>query len=562
MAATGKSYNLSVVVQAVDKITGPLKRVNAAVSATAARISGIGNSVRNLGDRAGLPVLANAFGKVGSAAWGLGKRIALVGAGIATFAAAGIAALVPLAKAYADATGAIGDLANQTGASRTRIQELGYAAQLTGSSSEALGNALQKMNLAVGKARSGSKDLKEMFAGLNIQLKNSNGTLKSTDELFDMFVNRISRIKDPSLQAKAAVTIFGKSATELLPLLRSGNKGIAEMAAEARRLGVVLSDEAVGQGEEFGDILDKLSYAVKGASNSFISNLIPALSKLANQLVETIVKYRPQIEAFAASFGDKLPGYIQDVSDGVGRFWAVLEPLGKALAFVSQNASAVSLAFDVLAGLLIATMLPPVITLTQAFWGLGAAILATPIGWFIAGAAAIAGAAVLIYKNWDDFSGFFIDKFNAVKTAFGEGFVKGLLQLWLEFNPVTFILDSLNSLVKFATGIDIGGILKEKLGLGEVKVEVPGAGTIPPAFDPKAPSNGPLAKGGEKQPFGGNPEYTAVPENGPIAAGLNEAKAKITMDFKNLPQGTTIDTTAGQGVKVQTNQGYSMMAPQ
>lgn len=548
MAATGKSYNLSVVVEAIDKITGPLKRVNAAVSVTAGRIAGIGNSVRNLGDRAGLPVLANAFGKVGSAAWDVGKRIALVGAGIATFAAAGVAALIPLAKAYADSTGAIGDLANQTGASRQRIQELGYAAQLTGSSSEALGNALQKMNLAVGKATSGSKELKEMFAGLDIRLKNSNGTLKTTDELFDLFVNRISRIKDPALQAKAAVAIFGKSATELLPLIRSGNKGIAEMAAEARKLGVVLSDEAVGQGEDFGDILDKLSYAVKGAANSFISNLIPALSKLATQLIETIVKYRPQIEAFAASFGDKLPGYIDDVSQGLSRFWAVLKPLGEALAFISQNASAVSIAFDVLAGVLIATMLPPVISLTTALYGLGAALLATPIGWFVVGAAAIAGAALLIYKNWDQFASFFTDKFDKVKAAFSNGFVNGLWTAWKEFNLVGLIIDSINSLVKYVTGIDLGGVLKEKLGIGEVKVE--GA------------SNGPLAAGGAKQPFGGNPEYTAVPENGPIAAGLNEAKAKITMDFKNLPQGTTVDTSAGQGVKVQTNQGYSMMAPQ
>lgn len=542
MAATGKSYNLSVVVEAIDKITGPLKRVNAAVSATAGRISGIGNSIRAVGDRGGLPILVNAFGKVGSAAVDVGKRVALLGAGIVTFAAAGVAALVPLAKAYADATGAIGDTASRTGISRERVQELGYAAQLTGSSAETLALALGKMNLAVGEATKGSKEFKEMFAGLQINLKNADGTFKSTDEQFDIFVNRISRIKDPALQAQAAVKIFGKSALELLPLIRSGNAGIAEMSAEARRLGVVLSEDAVGAGEEFGDTLDKLSFAFKGVSNTVLGALVPSLNKLASQLIEIFVKYRPQIEAFAESFAKNLPGYIDKVWENLQKLYAIMKPFGDLLAWVSGNLDGISIAFDVLVGVMIASVLPSVIALTTAFWSLGAAILATPIGWIALAAAALVSAAVLIYKNWDQFASFFIDKFEKVKTAFGEGFVKGLLNLWKEFNPVGFMIDSLNSLVKFATGLDIGGIIKEKLGFGDVKINADGS---------------PAANGATG---GGNPEYTAIPKDGPIARAVNDAKANITLDFKNLPQGTTVDTAAGQGVKVQTNQGYSMMA--
>lgn len=539
MAATGKSYNLSVVVEAIDKITGPLKRVNAAVSATASRISGIGNSVRAIGDRGGLPILANAFGKVGSAAVDVGKRVALLGAGIVTFAAAGVAALIPFAKAYADATGAIGDTANRTGISREKLQELGYAAQLTGSSAETLAAALGKMNLAVGAATKGSKEFKEMFSGLQINLKNADGTLKTTDQLFDLFVNRISRIKDPALQAQAAVKIFGKSAIELLPLIRSGTAGVAEMAAEARRLGVVLSEDAVGAGEDFGDTLDKLGFAFKGVSNTILGALVPSLNKLANQLIEIFVKYRPQIEAFAESFAKNLPGYIDKVWENLQKLYALLKPFGELLAWVSGNLDGISIAFDVLVGVMIAAVLPSVIALSTAFWGLAAAILATPIGWIALAAAALVAAAVLIYKNWDQFASFFIDKFEKVKAAFGEGFVKGLWNLWKEFNPVNLIIDSLNSLVKFATGIDIGGIIKEKLGLATAEVNVNANGGAPST--------------------GGNPEYTAVPPGGPIATALADAKANITLDFKGLPQGTSVDTTAGQGVKVQTNQGYSMM---
>ena len=54
--------------------------------------------------------------------------------------------------------------------------------------------------------------------------------------------------------------------------------------------------------------------------------------------------------------------------------------------------------------------------------------------------------------------------------------------------------------------------------------------------------------------------YTAVPEGGPIAAGLSNAKAAITVDFKNMPQGASVETQATPGANIKTNQGYSMMA--
>lgn len=50
----------------------------------------------------------------------------------------------------------------------------------------------------------------------------------------------------------------------------------------------------------------------------------------------------------------------------------------------------------------------------RAFMMLGAGLMATPIGWFIAGIAAIAGAAYLIYENWEPIRAFFSDLWGSV----------------------------------------------------------------------------------------------------------------------------------------------------
>lgn len=521
----GSSYALSVIVSAVDKISAPLQKIKGALSTT---LANIGEKFKALGDKLGVPIVVNALGKVGEAAGDVVKRVAVIGGAFVGVGAAAIAALVPMAQAYADATGAIGDVAERTGVSRERFQELAFAAKMSGSSAEALAGAFKKMNMAIGQAQTGSKDLKEMFAGLNINLKNSNGSLKSTDELFDLFVNRISRIKDPALQSQAAVKIFGESATELLPLLRTGSAGVAEMAAEARRLGIVLSEDAVGSGEELGDTLDTLQLVFTGISQTIMSAIVPSLNKLGKQLTESIVKYRPQIEAFAAAFAEKLPVYIDRTVEAFGSLYDALVPVATAIGFLFDIFGTGPTIVGALGAVITGFLLPPIITLTGAIYSLGAALLATPIGWFIAAVAAIAAAAYLVYKNWEPIKKFFADLWGSVVAAF-DGF-KSFVSEW---NPGEILGRKLRSALD-ELGQSLPDWAKKLFGIDAA------------SFNISANVTGP------------NQAATAVPEGAGVAAAAG-ASGKVTVDFKNLPQGAEVEAPRGAGVKVQTNQGYSMM---
>ena len=68
----------------------------------------------------------------------------------------------------------------------------------------------------------------------------------------------IATIPNPMEQATIAVALFGKSGADLLPAFK-GN--LAETAAEAERLGLVLSDDAIAAGDRLGDALDTLGLA-------------------------------------------------------------------------------------------------------------------------------------------------------------------------------------------------------------------------------------------------------------------------------------------------------------
>lgn len=454
-----KGYGLSVIIGAVDRLTAPLRGMLGKVQGFTA---GVGRAI----DRTGLPIFTNSLKNVGHAVGGVGSAVGassakLMGLG-ATLGITG-AALGVFINGYADATGLIGDTAERTGISRERFQELGFAAKLTGSSSEVLAGALQKMNINVGAATKGSKELKEMFSGLGINIRDAGGKLKSTDQLFDTFVDRISKIKDPTLQAQAAVKVFGKSATELLPLIKGGGAGIKDMAAEARRLGIVLSDDAVRDGEVFGDILDTLKAAVGGVGSIIGTALVPELSKMSTWLTESIVKYRPQIEAFAMAFAKDLPGNIERIVGFLGDLYDGIQPVISAVGWLADTFGGANVILAAVGAYIGGGLIVSIFNLGMAFKGLGIAIATTPVGWFLAAIALIAAAAYVIYQNWDQIVAFFEEKWAGVKAAFSDGIINGIWKLWKEYNPVTLMTEAFMGLVEYLTGWDLGAILGAKV---------------------------------------------------------------------------------------------------
>lgn len=582
-----KGYKLSVIIGAVDRLTAPLRGMLGKVQAISA---GIGRSL----DRTGLPVFTQSLKNVGGAIGGVGSAVGgardkLLGLG-ATLGITG-AAFGVFINGYADATGAIGDTAERTGASRERLQQLGFAAQLTGSSAETMAGALMKMNLAVGNAAKGSKEFKDMFDGLGIKLKNADGSLKSTDEQFNMFVDRISKIKNPALQAQAAVKIFGKSATELLPLIRGGSAGLGEMTAEAARLGIVLSDDAVRQGEAFGDILDTLKFSLRGVGNIIGTALVPELSKMGTWLTDTIVKYRPQIEAFATSFAKNLPGNIEKITGFLGDLYDGIQPVISAMGWLADTFGGANVIFMALGAYIAGGLIMSILNLAVALKGLGVAIAVTPVGWFLAAVVAIGAAAFVIYKNWDNLVEFFEEKWAGVKAAFSDGIINGIVKIWTEYNPATLMMEAFSGLVKYLTGWDLGAILGEKVSaaIGAMKRAIPDwaaemlgieitagdsssgepeknaseSGAPSGVATDQPPAAGAAAPGREKELADVGRRAAQVGNEAAKQAAVSSqpAEVRVKVDFANMPRGVQVKTEGSQGAKFDTNLGYSMAAP-
>ena len=204
-----------------------------------------------------------------------------VGAGIAA-AATGVAFAV---KQSLDAADELGNLSEKVGASVEELSKLQYAAKLSDVSAEQLQQGLIKLSKSATQAAAGTGDALTAFQALGVELKKSDGTLKSTDELFTDVAQAFSTFEDGPEKAAAAMAIFGKSGAELIPLLNQGKQGITAFGKELEKLGGVVTAEAAANADEFNRNLDRLKAASGGLANQLATQFSPALVDLTAKIV-------------------------------------------------------------------------------------------------------------------------------------------------------------------------------------------------------------------------------------------------------------------------------------
>jgi hypothetical protein len=254
----------------------------------------VGDAVLKItGDTAGLDKSLDGIkGKMA----GFGSIMKGVGVGLLAVGTAAVGTGVASVKKFAETADALDEMATRTGMSTKALQEYKYAADLTGSSLEGFEGAIKKMQMGI---MGGSKALQDMgvdmtsLQGMNVQ------------EQFSMLADLIGEIQDPTERAAAAVAIFGKSGTDLIPMMAGGSAGLTKMAEEANKLGVVMGEDQVAQGAKFQEMLDKLDKQFGGLVNQLAVALLPALEPIIPVLSELIAAL--PIKEFGKLIAELLP---------------------------------------------------------------------------------------------------------------------------------------------------------------------------------------------------------------------------------------------------------------
>lgn len=190
--------------------------------------------------------------------------------------------------------------------------------------------------------------------------------------------------------------------------------------------------------------------------------------------------------------------------------------------------------------------------MTTAVYGLGVALMTTPVGWVLGAIAAVAAGAYLIYKNWDGIAAFFSEIWTTPKEAL-LGALTAMATAVLENNPAALLLNGFTALVDYLTGWDLSAILRQKVTDAVNAI----ASALPDwAKDLLGINATVTAAPGAAAPLG----QRAAQIGGQAAqsAAGKPQEVLVRVDMNNLPPGTKVQTQSKQGAKFDTNLGYSM----
>ena len=306
-----------------------------------------------------------------------GATVSAVGLRLMGLGAAALGPMALAAKAFSSMGDEAAKMAKRTGVSVQALSELRYVASQTGTNFGTVENAFRKMQRSIYDAGRGLSTQVDAFADLGLKFEHLDGL--APEKQFKIIAEQMSKIEDPTRRAGIAMSLLGRTGTNLLPMMAKGAAGIEALQQEARALGLTMGGKDAKAAEEFTDQMDRLWKVIKMSAFQVGAALAPTIGELAEKITATVVKVnawirqnREMIVLAMKMAGAVLAGGIAFMVLG-----KAIGLLGAALGGVKMILTGVGAAFGIL----------------QAAIGL----ILSPIGLVIAAMAALGG--YLLYST-------------------------------------------------------------------------------------------------------------------------------------------------------------------
>ncbi|MGN0339527.1 MAG: hypothetical protein ACI4D0_03425, partial [Lachnospira sp.] len=258
------------------------------------------------------------------------KTAAKWGAGIATSAVAAGAAVVGFATKATGTCDTVDKMSQKIGISRQAYQELDFICSQSGMSVDSLQAGMKTLTSAMDGAAGGTKSNIEMFNKLGVSVTDSNGELRSQEDVLWETLSALQGVENQTEKARLATQLFGKSGSEMMPLLNGASGSIEEMKKQANDLGLVLDDTTIDAGVHLTDAMDQVQRSLSAAATSVAGELMPVVQAfcewltsnmptIQNVLGTVISITRNGIEVIVGIINEVAP-YIQSTISSISSF--------------------------------------------------------------------------------------------------------------------------------------------------------------------------------------------------------------------------------------------------
>lgn len=269
--------------------------------------------VLNLNDK-----LSSRLKQVGAGVVNATKKIAQAATAVG---AASLAIGVAASKAFANYGDMIDKMSVRTRIGREALQELSFAAQLTGTNIDSLSQAMFRASRRIGNASMGTGPAVRALNELNLSAAELS-RMKPEDQ-FEKLVEALGGVADENMRNQLAFEIFGDNFRQIQPLIAAGADGIREMREEAAELGLVLSADDISKAAAMTDkwttVTEQLRFAFMRLGASLSDVVIPFLvgvSELLKRATTAALVLSMSVKGLMASAGLPIVTFGQNALGG------------------------------------------------------------------------------------------------------------------------------------------------------------------------------------------------------------------------------------------------------
>lgn len=254
-----------------------------------------------------------------------GKMSSLSGVFGGMAAGLSVGAFTTWIKGAIDAADEIGKMSQKVGVGVERLSELKYAGELADVTMDQLGTGLKQLSKNMLAAASGGKEQAQVFKDLGVEIKNTDGSLRSADDVFQDVAAKFADMGDGAEKTGTAMKIFGRAGAGLIPMLNAGKEGLAENARQARALGLVFTNEAAVAAEQFNDNLTTLNKGFAGIAIGMVNTVIMPLVSFMKTAMQAQVTWMAFMDKLALVDKFKWSGLIGSQKGELKRQMAIID---------------------------------------------------------------------------------------------------------------------------------------------------------------------------------------------------------------------------------------------
>ena len=195
--------------------------------------------------------------------------------------------IMTAAPAFADE---IETLAKKTHLETDTLQELSYMSGLVDVDLSTVAGSMTKLTKNMNAAKGGTGSAADAFRTLGIAVTDANGNLRDSQDVFFEAVDALGGIENEAERDATAMALFGKSATELNPMIEAGSDALKEFSQEAHDMGYVLDKDALEALSRVQDSFDRFQKKMEAVKNQIGAGVAPAIERGMKRIQDIVDK--------------------------------------------------------------------------------------------------------------------------------------------------------------------------------------------------------------------------------------------------------------------------------